>query len=181
MALTYFGFDPGKKGGMAAILPNEDIMLAPLPHWVAGAKKNGSKLEYVDSLAVRDFILEVHNRVCPNLGETWAFAVVERMQPMPGREGEGQERDTGMTTLSLGTSLGVLVAVLRLQGIGMELPAPRSWKTVMGTNSDESVTKARAKALFPFVNLIPPRGRVEHAGLADALLLAEYGRRLRAC
>ena len=56
--------------------------------------------------------------------------------------------------------------------IPYEEVTPQKWQKALGcrTGGDKNVSKARAQALFPLQN-------ITHA-IADALLLAEYCRRL---
>ena len=58
-------------------------------------------------------------------------------------------------------------------GIPFETVTPAKWQGAMGcrTKGDKNVTKRKAQDLFPGV-------KVTHA-IADALLIAEWGRRQR--
>jgi hypothetical protein len=58
-------------------------------------------------------------------------------------------------------------------GLPFELVSPAMWQRAMGclSGGDKNVTKRKAQELFPDLY-------ITHA-TADALLIAEYGRRLR--
>lgn len=95
-----------------------------------------------------------------------AFAYIERVHSMP-KQGVA-------SSFKFGMSYGFLRGLL----IGLEIPfeevTPQKWQKFMGCMSkgDKRVTRARAQQLFPHI-------KVTHA-IADSLLIAEYGRRLRA-
>ncbi|MHB1260373.1 MAG: hypothetical protein ACYC2H_01520 [Thermoplasmatota archaeon] len=97
------------------------------------------------------------------------FAVLEHVWSMPGWGNVGP--------FKFGISFGELRMALTAQTIPFDLVMPKKWQKVMGVvypkgkPRDKNVTKQRAQALFPST-------RVTHA-IADALLLAEYGRRTR--
>lgn len=93
------------------------------------------------------------------------FAYIERVHSMPGQ---------GVSSsFKFGQSYGFLRGILTGFGIPFEEVTPQKWQKAMGCMSkgDKNVTKSKAQQLFPNV-------KVTHA-IADALLIAEYGRRLR--
>lgn len=93
------------------------------------------------------------------------FAMIERVHAMP-KQGVS-------STFSFGQSYGFLRGCLISLGIPFEEVTPGKWQRSMGclSKGDKNVTKARAQQLFP-------RVKVTHA-IADALLIAEYCRRVR--
>lgn len=94
------------------------------------------------------------------------FALIEKVHSMP-KQGVS-------STFTFGQSYGFLRGCLIALGIPFEEVTPRKWQAAMGclSKGDKNVTKARAQQLFPSV-------KVTHA-IADALLIAEYCRRMRA-
>ena len=92
-------------------------------------------------------------------------AYLERVSAMP-RQGVS-------STFKFGTSYGFLRGVLVALEVPFEAVTPAKWQRAMSclTKGDKNVTKSRAQELFPEV-------KVTHA-IADALLIAEYGRRIR--
>lgn len=99
------------------------------------------------------------------------FAVVEHVGAMPGQ---------GVTScFSFGESFGWLQGVLDAMKIPYELVRPQKWKKVFSCTSDKNTSIAVAQRLFPGVDLRrTPRCHKPHDGKAEALLLAEYGRRI---
>ena len=76
-----------------------------------------------------------------------------------------------VSTFKLGTNYGLWQGILTALSIPFERVYPLKWQTAMGcrTGGNKNVSKAKAQELFPAI-------KVTHA-IADALLIAEYGRR----
>jgi len=92
------------------------------------------------------------------------LAILERVSSRPGQ---------GVSsTFKFGTNFGLIQGVLSALVIPYELVTPTVWQKAMGclSKGDKNVTKAAAQRLFPSL-------KITHA-TADALLLAEYGRRV---
>ena len=100
------------------------------------------------------------------------FAVVEHVGAMPGQ---------GVTScFSFGESFGWLQGVLDAMKIPYELVRPQKWKKAFSCTSDKNTSIAVATRLFPGVDLRrTPRCTKPHDGKAEALLMAEYARRIR--
>lgn len=94
-----------------------------------------------------------------------AFAMIERVHSMP-KQGVA-------SSFKFGQSYGFLRGCLIALGIPFEEVMPQKWQKAMGclSHGDKNVTKARAQQLFP-------GEKITHA-TADALLIAEYCRRVR--
>lgn len=93
------------------------------------------------------------------------FAVLEFAQVFPR-----------MGVSSAGTYIGGYRAVqmaLLAAGIPFDIVVPRKWQAALSclSKGDKNVTKRRAEQLFP-------RVKITHA-IADALLMAEYCRRIK--
>lgn len=94
-----------------------------------------------------------------------AFAYIEKVHSSP---------QMGVTSaFTFGQGYGALLMLLTCKGIPFEQVTPQKWQKAMGCMSkgDKNVTKRRAQELFPGL-------KVTHA-TADALLIGEYGRRIR--
>ncbi len=93
-----------------------------------------------------------------------AHAVIENVHSMPGQ---------GVSsTFTFGKSFGGLLMALTAAEIPYTVVSPGVWQKKMGclSKGDKNVTKRRAQQLFPST-------QITHA-TADALLLAEYARRV---
>jgi Holliday junction resolvasome RuvABC endonuclease subunit len=77
------------------------------------------------------------------------------------------------SAFTFGQGFGRLEMALTAAGIPFERVRPQAWQKAIGCMSggDKNVTKRRAQELFPSLT-------ITHA-TADALLIAEYGRRLQ--
>ena len=92
------------------------------------------------------------------------LALLERAQAYPGMGRSG--------AFNYGAGYGALRMALAGLQIPFELVSPAKWQSAMRCKSggDKNVTKRKAQELFPAL-------RITHK-IADALLIAEYGRRV---
>lgn len=98
------------------------------------------------------------------LGGGGTRAVLERVSASP--------QMGVVSAFTFGRGFGGLTMALTAARIPFDLVTPRTWQTALAclSGGDKNITKRRAQQLFPHL-------AVTHA-IADALLLAEYGRRL---
>lgn len=178
----YAGIDPGKTGAVALVDERGVFLSLRTVPVVKGA--TGSRVEY-DLDGIRDMLEQLR-------GGGPLFATVEKAVPMPfifkKKKQEGQEEaDTGIggtiVNYQRGVSMGWawMLAALR---IPHQLVVPQTWQSVMLAGTAGSDTKQKsilaAHRLFPGVSLrrTARSEKLDH-NLSDALLLAEFGRRLR--
>lgn len=90
---------------------------------------------------------------------------VEEVHPMP--------KNGSIASFKLGQSFGGLMATLATLGFPTHTVSPAKWKRAMGVDADKNRTRAKAQQMFPTADL----RRVKDHGRAEALLIAEYGRR----
>jgi len=97
--------------------------------------------------------------------ETPCFAYLEKVHAMP-KQGVS-------STFKFGLNYGFLIGCLTALKIPYEFVTPNTWQKALSCQShgDKNVTKAKAQQLFPHLKII-------HT-IADALLIAEYGRRIK--
>ena len=82
------------------------------------------------------------------------------------------------STFNFGMNFGFIQGVLKAYEIPYELVTPQKWKKEFSCTSDKNTSIEVCKRLFPNVNLkATERCRKDHDGMAEALLIAEYGRR----
>lgn len=92
---------------------------------------------------------------------------IEKAQAMPGQ---------GVTSMfKYGMHYGHLTGMLALLRIPYVEVSPQTWKRVMGLTAEKADSRAMAQKLFPEASL----SRKKDHGRAEALLLAEFGRRQR--
>ncbi len=148
--MIYIGIDPGKNGGIACI---------------GNGMYSGEAFPYSDDILIN------------NLGfiytQGWQDDVIcclEHVHAMPKQ---------GVTsTFNFGLNFGFIQGVLKAYSIPYELVTPQKWKKEFSVTADKNTSIQVAKRLFPDTNLkATERSRKDHDGMAEALLLAEYGRR----
>ena len=105
-----------------------------------------------------------------SLQDEHTIAYVEQVHAMPNQ---------GVTSMfNFGKSFGYILGVLDACNIETKLVSPQKWKKEFNLDSDKQKSIDTAKKLFPDVNLFRTnRCTKEHDGMAEALLIAEYGRR----
>jgi len=159
--MRILGIDPGKDGYLALLVDGYYAGAWPTPT-LRIAK--GSKRDY-ERAAMRELL------VVANPGHVF----MEKQQAMPKQ---------GVTsTLATGQGFGLWEGIVVGLGMPYSIVAARTWQKVMFAGITGDMPKAKsivaAQRLFPHVDLRKtPRSHVAHDGKADALLLAEYGRRL---
>lgn len=151
--MNIIGIDPGKNGGIAVIDVNGDGELTTTVH-----KMPETERDICEYLAV--------------LGYS-SFAFLEKVGAMPGQ---------GVTSMfTFGRGYGFLRGVLTSCQIPFADVRPAVWQRAVGISVIKGETntvkknrhKQMAQQLFPDLG-----GKMTHAK-ADALLIAEYGRRLK--
>lgn len=154
MANTFIGIDPGKTGGIAIIRPDNTEVF---------------DLPYVDKRvdSARFFEIAETAPYALRYGET--IAVVEHQQFRP-TDGKGQ-------VARIFENYGRIMGVLESLCVSRILtPTPGKWKKAMGlTGKDKEASRAMAMHLFG--DLHDDLKRKGDHGRAEALLLAEYGRK----
>ena len=103
-----------------------------------------------------------------------AFAYLENVHAMPGQ---------GVSsTFKFGMNFGGLRMALIASGIGFETVTPSKWQKAMKclSKGDKKVTRERAQEMFPQVSITGRGVKAPTHAVADALLIAEYGRRVHA-
>lgn len=146
--MIYIGIDPGITGGIAALSSDGHILLA--------AKMPATELDLwtlVSQLPLNRGVLDTDRR-----------AMIEKAQPMP--------KQGIVSAFTYGRGYGALLMTLTAAGIPFDQVTSPVWQQALSCRSkgDKNVTKRRAQQLWP-------SRTITHA-IADALLIAEYGRRL---
>jgi crossover junction endodeoxyribonuclease RuvC len=95
-------------------------------------------------------------------------AFIEQVSAMPGQ---------GVTSMfGFGKGFGIWLGIIAALGIPYTLVTPQSWKkALMAGQADKDAGRLRACQLYPGVAHL--LARKKDIGRADALLIAEYGRR----
>jgi crossover junction endodeoxyribonuclease RuvC len=163
---VFIGIDPGKDGALAVLGYRSTPILIPF-----------SDTEYTNQLR-RLVPLAYTATTVESVQAVWRldpiepFCVVEHVGAMPGQ---------GVTScFSFGQNFGFILGLLTAFRIPFELARPQRWKREFGCTSDKNTSIAVAKRLFPDVDFRrTPQCKKPHDGICEALLMAEYARRLR--
>ena len=153
------GIDPGLSGGVAILGMDGDVKsLSITPTLSVGKTKRDYDMQEMKSLLSVDGVL-------------WAF-----IESQSARPGQGVS-----STFKTGYGYGIWMALISSCEISLNVVSPRAWtsKMLSGVPGDgKNRNILAAKRLFPKADLRKSeRARKPHDGIADALLIAEYGRR----
>ena len=147
--MIYIGVDPGKNGGIAILS------------------------DTIQDVTVRVFSEDELLHICKTFRKTFnedCICYLEHVHAMP-KQGVS-------STFNFGMNFGFIQGVLKAYAIPYELVTPQKWKKEFSCTSDKNTSIEVCKRLFPDVNLkATERCRKDHDGMAEALLIAEYGRR----
>lgn len=148
------GIDPGQGGGIAII--GEDFQTASWVMPMAGKE--------IDGHAVANYLR----------GLPPSTVFIEKVHAMP-KQGVS-------STFKFGMGYGLVIGVCEALGIPYRLVTPQAWKKVVlaGTTKDKDAAVSFVRRAYPGVDLTPGKKRVPHDGIADAVCIAEYGRRVMA-
>lgn len=156
--MIYIGIDPGKNGGIAVI-----------------GHKNVRRNNHrgVDVYPYSD------EQLVATLKDIAYFRNVLRMDSICVLEHVHAMTKQGVSsTFNFGMNFGFIQGVLKAYSIPYELVTPQKWKKEFSCTSDKNTSIDVCKRLFPIVNLKKTeRCKKDHDGMAEALLMAEYGRR----
>lgn len=151
--MIFVGIDPGRQGAIAEV-PTGVAYTIPM---------NGDRYDLNAICGV----------FCTMSGR--AFVAIEQSQPMP--------KQGVKSCYTIGYGFGILEMVLVSNGIRYQTVRPAEWKKVMLAGIAKGDKKAMsiqaAKRLFPDVSLKrTERSRKDDHNFAEALLLADYARRI---
>jgi hypothetical protein len=167
--MIYVGIDPGLSGAVAVIEP-DSVQLFDSPTWEIKSTKRvrGKTIEVIhheyDVNGMNQLLMAVTLRV----PSKEIMAGLEKVHSMP---------DQGVASgFKFGMGYGIWQGILSALGIAYQTIPPQRWKKTMmdGMGKEKDASMIVAQKLFPTADI---RLR-KHHGRADALLLAEYMRRI---
>jgi len=150
----FFGIDPGWTGGFAAV-----------DQWGQFVHAFSFK-----KMTETDVVKDIWAWLGPKLEEEYrpTFCVVEKVHAMP-KQGVS-------STFKFGWQFGLVRSAVILSEVAWDEVRPAKWqkKLKCRTGGDKGVALARAQQLWPDVDM----NKTGYKAFYDALLLADYGRRL---
>lgn len=159
--MTIIGIDPGMSGGIAFYT---DTYRAPkvfdIPTFNLAGK--GKTRRQIDAVAL--------NALFGECGDVIIHAYIEKAQSMPGQ---------GVaSTFAYGRAYGTIIGLLVGRRIAYTEVHPKTWKKVILADMNKEskdASRLRAQQLWPDCQLF---GRKKDQHVAEAALIAEYGRRI---
>jgi hypothetical protein len=114
--------------------------------------------------------------------ELWGsvYVVLEKVVPMPSTHaGDAGAKMGASSAFGFGKGVGIWIGIMTALEIPFEEVHPATWKKVMmpGMGREKGASVLKATQLFP--SIAREITRVKDHGRAEALLLAEYGRKSR--
>jgi len=154
--MTIIGVDPGLKGALGFV-SGRKAKAYPMPT----LKLTKSK-KTIDEQKLREYFVKHKVR----------HVYIEKVSARPGQ---------GVTSMfNFGTGWGLVRGIC----VGLQIPytliTPQAWKKVMCAGmakGSKDISIIVAKRLWPKINLKPTPRSNESDGMADAVCIAEYGRR----
>jgi len=147
--MTIIGIDPGKNGAIA---------------WINDGKPCVEKMP--ETLAdLWEVICDIADTIPSSTKHLDCKAYIEQVHSSP---------QMGVkSAFTFGQGFGHLEMAITAAGIPFERVSPQKWQKALGcsTGGDKNVSKRKAQELFPAM-------KCTHA-TSDALLIAEYGRRVQ--
>ena len=149
MKKHYLGIDPGKNGGLAVISADGTPCC-----WTRMPQGVGQIVDWIGKA---------------QHGYSRLVLVTEKAQAMP-KQGIA-------SAFRYGQHFGLFEAAAALLKVPYHEVSPVVWKKAMGLSSSKLVSIDVCRRLFPSVELIPAGCRSAHDGIAESILVAEWGRR----
>ena len=156
--MIFVGIDPGLSGALAVLTADGRLLEVhdtPVTEVVRG-KRTMRRMAAIQAA-------ELVRKLGDDVFVTW-----ENVHPMPG---EGV-----VSAFSFGLGLGIWLGIIASRKLPSQPVAPRTWKQAFGLlGLEKDASRVVAARLWPEASL---NRKMDH-GRADALLIAEWGRRSR--
>ena len=158
--MIYIGIDPGLSGAVGVIGDTLDPMVFDTPTVLVEGEK--TKRKYLT--AAMALLLK------PFTGRPDVLVILENVHSMP-KQGVA-------SSFNFGEGKGMWEGILGAFEIPFDLVSPQRWKKAIMADQGKDKSAARFKAMQLFPSLADQLKLVKYDGRAEALLMAEYGRRL---
>jgi len=180
------GIDPGLKGGIAII--NSESPNTPTVYPMPIKQEETKTKKKVKALTKKEKLAKKQGKTIyktKNIIDSKAFFDILYEVIMTTRDIDlvliekpfylGIESRTSTATTA--ENYGRLRGIMESCKLDVKTVRPQEWKNYFDLSADKGEAIAKAKELFPVTNLkASSRSRIESDGMAEALLIAEYGR-----
>lgn len=169
--MIYIGIDPGLNGAVGIIddtaeFPDKPkVQVFDTPTMLVAGEK--TKRRY--NTAAMAKLLEPFVETFESHPEV--LVILENVHSMP-KQGVA-------SSFSFGQGLGMWQGIIAALGLPLEMPSPQRWKKEILADQGRDKDASRFKAIQLFPALAAELSRVKDDGRAEAILMAEFGRRLR--
>lgn len=160
--MKYIAIDPGLDGAVV-IIDKNNIRFFDTPTLEIKRGKSKKREYNVNSMA--DFIIHESYDSTTNIK-----VGLEKIHSMPGQ---------GVRSMfSMGEGFGIWKGIIAARRLSLELITPQAWKKAMMSGMGKDKDASRQKALQLFPQLSEQLKLKKHHNRADALLIAEYLKRI---
>lgn len=162
MSNITIGIDPGNKGGVAVLRGDELVQLTAMP--LLSVKMSGRKRFVINRWELADWLRPYSADLSSE--NVTAYVELVRARPQQGIS----------STARFAEGFGVILGVTAAHRITTYQVSPSRWRMEMvGRGTDKHAARYRAMERWPA--WADAFRRVKDDGVAEAALLAEYGRR----
>ena len=160
--MIYIGIDPGLNGAVA-YLPRGGITVVQDTPTMEVESSGKTRNKY--NIAAMAAMLR------PYSYGSEVLVILESVHSMP-KQGVA-------SSFTFGEGLGMWKGIIAAFNLPLEMPSPQRWKKEMMADMGRDKDASRLRAIQLFPEMGDRLERKKDDGRAEALLLAEYGRRLR--
>ena len=164
--MIYIGIDPGLNGAVGVVWDSELAHCDPQVFDTPTMMVSGIKNKRVHNTAAMAAILKPWSTIAEKV-----LVVLENVHSMP-KQGVA-------SSFSFGQGLGMWQGIIAAFGMPLEMPSPQRWKKEILADQGKDKDASRFKAIQLYPALASQLSRKKDDGRAEAILMAEYGRRTR--
>ena len=157
------------NGAVAVIFPCGDPKVYDTP--TIRVESSGKIKNKYDTAAMANLLISYKDsRSGPARGPD-VLVILEAVHSLP-KQGVA-------SSFTFGEGLGMWKGIIAAYGLPLEMVSPQRWKKEIMADQGREKSASRYKAVQIFPQVADRLSRIKDDGRAEALLLAEYGRRLR--
>jgi crossover junction endodeoxyribonuclease RuvC len=169
--VIFCGVDPGLTGALC-VLDSETKEVSFVDTPVVEVRV-GKKMKHQQDVYA---IVRILRSICTGKD---AMVVIEKVNAMPGAGADGTRQSMGATSaFNFGLGYGEWLGILAALEIPHQQVHPATWKDAVMQGCTKEKDSSRVKAMQLFPKTAKDLARKKDHGRADALLIAEWARRV---